>query len=109
MCAARMHADEADIDTALVRRLLTAQFPRWAELLLRPVDSAGTENALYRPGEDMAVRLPRRDGGTGVERRQRWLRRLAPGLPVAVPDPLGSGRRRRGLPLELVRPTLAGR
>ncbi|WP_267891158.1 hypothetical protein [Streptomyces dysideae] len=29
--AAKMHADELDIDAALVARLVGEQFPRWAE------------------------------------------------------------------------------
>ncbi|MFI7463308.1 hypothetical protein [Nonomuraea sp. NPDC049646] len=48
----RMHADEADIDEALVRRLLAAQFPRWAGLPLRRSPSSGTVNAVFRLGDD---------------------------------------------------------
>ena len=93
MCAARMHADEADIDEALVRRLIAAQFPQWADLPVEPVDSAGTENAMFRLGTDRVARLPRRpDAAADVEREQRWLPRLGPLLPVAVPDPVGRGR-----------------
>ncbi len=54
-----MHADEVDIDASLVGRLLAAQFPQWADLPIAPVRSAGTDNAIYRLGDDMAVRLPR--------------------------------------------------
>lgn len=46
MPPAPMHADEARIDAALVRRLLAGQFPQWAELPLKRVESAGTVNAL---------------------------------------------------------------
>jgi aminoglycoside phosphotransferase (APT) family kinase protein len=94
-----MHADEVEIDISLVRRLLAAQFPHWADLPVEPVDSAGTDNAMYRLGEDMAVRLPRIDGAVrDVEREQRWLPRLAPLLPVAVPAPLGMGMPAEGYP-----------
>lgn len=55
----KMHDDEVDINVALVRRLLTAQFPQWANLPLAPVFSAGTDNALYRLGNVLVVRLPR--------------------------------------------------
>jgi aminoglycoside phosphotransferase (APT) family kinase protein len=41
-----MHADEVDIDEALVRRLVAAQFPQWAELPIEPVLPRGTDNAL---------------------------------------------------------------
>jgi aminoglycoside phosphotransferase (APT) family kinase protein len=94
-----MHADELDIDSSLVRRLLAAQFPRWARLPLEPVPSAGTDNALYRLGDDMAVRLPRIAWAVGqVEKDQRWLPRLAPHLPLTVPTPLGRGLPGEGYP-----------
>ena len=59
-----MHADEVDTDPALVRRLLAAQFADWADLPIEPVEPRGTDNALYRVGEDMVARLPRRPGTT---------------------------------------------
>ena len=55
----RMHDDEVDTDVDLVRRLLASQFPQWAELPIARVASAGTDNAIYRLGDDLAVRLPR--------------------------------------------------
>ncbi|MCP3753313.1 aminoglycoside phosphotransferase family protein [Streptomyces sp. TBY4] len=95
----RMHAGEPDIDTALVRRLIAAQFPRWAGLPVERVDTAGTSNAMYRLGGDMVVRLPRTAGSAGdVEAEQNWLTRLAPSLPVAVPVPLGIGGPAEGYP-----------
>src|SRR5881394_3798549 len=47
----KMHADEVETDTSLVGRLLTAQFPQWAALPIRPVPFWGTDNALYRLGD----------------------------------------------------------
>jgi aminoglycoside phosphotransferase (APT) family kinase protein len=88
-----MHPDETPVDLALVRGLLAAQFPQWAGLTVEPVDSSGTDNAMYRLGEDMAVRLPRIDWAAGnVEREQQWLPLLAPLLPVPIPVPLGKGK-----------------
>jgi aminoglycoside phosphotransferase (APT) family kinase protein len=55
----KMHADEVDTDPSLVSRLLADQFPQWRDLPIEPVESSGTDNAIYRLGEDMAVRLPR--------------------------------------------------
>lgn len=99
MCAGKMHADEVDTDVSLVRRLLAAQFPRWAHLPIEPVPSAGTDHAIYRLGEEMAVRLPRIQRATGqVEKERRWLPRLAPHLPLAVPVPLARGSPAEGYP-----------
>ncbi len=97
---ARMHADEIEIDAPLVRRLIATQFPRWAELPVAEVRSAGTDNAMYRLGDDLAVRLPRQPGAAHqVEKEQRWLPRLAPLLPLDVPVPLGRGVPGEGYPL----------
>jgi aminoglycoside phosphotransferase (APT) family kinase protein len=97
--AVKMHADEIDIDASLVTRLLAAQFPQWAHLPVEPVPSAGTDNALFRLGDALTVRLPRIAWATGqVEKDQRWLPRLAPHLPLTVPAPLGRGLPGAGYP-----------
>lgn len=94
-----MHAAEADIDTALVRRLVAGQFPAWADLPVEPVPSSGTDNAMYRLGDDLAVRLPRIPAAAGnVALEQEWVPLLAPLLPVAVPAPVGLGTPADGYP-----------
>lgn len=101
MSAGKMHVDEVDTDTSLVRRLLAAQFPRWAELPIAPVRSAGTDNALYRLGDDIVVRLPHieiESATRQVEKEHEWLPRLAPLLPLAVPVPLAKGTPGEGYP-----------
>lgn len=96
-----MHADEIPTDLPLVRRLLAAQFPEWAALPIEPVSSSGTDNALYRLGADMVVRLPRIHWAVGgVEKDFRWLPMLAPLLPVAIPVPLAKGTPAEGYPWE---------
>ena len=95
----KMHADEIHLDVALVRRLLADQFPEWAALPLERVPSYGTDNALFRLGEDMVVRLPRIHWATGgIAKEWRWLPVLAPHLPVAVPAPLALGAPAEGYP-----------
>jgi aminoglycoside phosphotransferase (APT) family kinase protein len=99
MPAGPMHADEARIDVSLVRRLLAAQCPGWAELPLKRVESAGTVNAVYRLGDDMAVRLPRIAAGAGDVLKERdWLPRLAPLLPFPIPEVLAVGVPGEGYP-----------
>jgi aminoglycoside phosphotransferase (APT) family kinase protein len=92
LSAGKMHADEVMTDVALVGRLIAAQFPQWAGLPIERVQSAGTDNALYRLGDAMVVRLPRIEAAAGqVEKEQRWLPHLAPHLPLAIPVPLARG------------------
>ena len=94
-----MHVDEVPTDADLVRGLLARQFPQWAHLSLEPVISAGTDNALYRLGSDMTVRLPRiRWAVDAVDKEYTWLPQLAPLLPVAVPVPLVRGVPGNGFP-----------
>lgn len=94
-----MHADEVDTDPSLVQRLVAAQFPEWADLPIKAVLPLGTDNANYRLGTDKLVRLPRQEGNVaGLERELEWLPRLAPAMPLAVPEPLGRGEPAEGFP-----------
>jgi aminoglycoside phosphotransferase (APT) family kinase protein len=97
--ARKMHPDEVETDVALVRRLLAAQFPQWADLPIAPVPFWGTDNAMYRLGDDLAVRLPRFRWTVGrVAKEQRWLPVLAPHLPLAIPVSLARGSPAEGYP-----------
>jgi aminoglycoside phosphotransferase (APT) family kinase protein len=94
-----MHVDEVSTDGALVQRLIAAQFPEWTSLTIEPVPSSGTDNALYRLGEDMVVRLPRIHWAVAGEKRAReWLPRLAPLVSVDVPVLLAAGEPADGYP-----------
>ena len=99
MALARMHDDEVEIGEPLVRRLLAAQFPHWADLPLEAVRPAGTDNAIFRLGDDLAVRLPRIHWAAGQpDREHELLPRFAPLLPLAIPVPLAKGIPGEGYP-----------
>jgi aminoglycoside phosphotransferase (APT) family kinase protein len=101
MPTGKMHPDEVETDAPLVSRLVAAQFPHWAALPIEPVRSAGTDNALYRLGDEMVVRLPRRERTTGTLKKERqWLPSLAPLLPLEIPVPLADGMPAEGYPFE---------
>ena len=89
---------EHDIDVDLVRALLAEQHP---DLVGRPLRRVGHgwDNELYRLGDDLAVRLPRRAAAAElVHHEQRWLPLLAPRLPVAIPAPVRAGTPGQGYP-----------
>lgn len=89
------------IDAALVRRLVTAQFPRWADLDVRPVEFGGWDNRTFHLGDDMTVRLPSAAGYTPqVAKEHRWLPLLAPHLPLPIPIPLAKGEPGEGYPFD---------
>jgi aminoglycoside phosphotransferase (APT) family kinase protein len=87
-----MHDDELDIDEALVRRLLRTQLPHLADLPLVIVEPWGTDHAIWRLGDDLVVRLPRIGWASAQpELEARWLPRLAPLLPIEVPETVALG------------------
>lgn len=89
----------ADINVALVSRLVAAQFPEWADLPIAPVEFDGWDNRTFRLGERMTVRLPSAKAYSGqVEKEQRWLPILGPLLPLAIPVPLAMGVPGEGFP-----------
>jgi aminoglycoside phosphotransferase (APT) family kinase protein len=88
-----------DIDVALVRRLVAAQFPEWADLPVRPVELDGWDNRTFRLGAEMSVRLPSHKAYEAqVEKEHCWLPRLAPLLPLPIPVPLALGSPAEGYP-----------
>lgn len=99
MTAGRMHEDEVVVDAQVVHRLVAEQLPQWADLPVVHASSAGTDNAMFRLGDDLVVRLPRVEWAVGgVEHEQRWLPVVGPALPVETPVPLALGRPGDGYP-----------
>lgn len=82
---------EVSIDEPLVRSLLVEQHPDLAQLPLVHVD-AGWDNALWRLGEELAVRMPRRMTAAWLtEKELQWLPHVASTLPLPVPVALRVG------------------
>ncbi len=75
---------KSGLTSELVCRLIAEQFPQWAHLPVRPADIDGWDNASFRLGEDMTVRLPSDEAYVGrqAERghRLRNERNRRPGL-----------------------------
>jgi aminoglycoside phosphotransferase (APT) family kinase protein len=82
---------EVDISCGLVVALLKEQHPDLAHLPPQLIGE-GWDNAIFRLGKDLAMRLPRRTLGANlIGHEQTWLPRLAARLPIAVPYPLRVG------------------
>ncbi len=76
---------------ALVAELLASQHSDLSLLPLRFV-AAGWDNAVFRLGDNLCVRVPRRAAGAAlIEHEQRWLPHLAPILPLPTPVPVRVG------------------
>lgn len=100
---------DVSIDASLVRGLLQAQH---ADLVSLPLVEAGEgwDNKLYRLGDDLLVRLPRRQLSAAlIEHEVRWLPQLAPRLPLRIPIPVRVGKPALGYPWTwVVNPWLRG-
>ncbi|HUC27382.1 MAG TPA: aminoglycoside phosphotransferase family protein [Streptosporangiaceae bacterium] len=93
MLAPKLHTDELDISTELAARLIAEQAPRWAQLPVQAGTAAGTECVLYRLGDELVIRMPRRAGERlDAFLTQGILARLAPLLPVPIPELVAEGQ-----------------
>ncbi len=89
------------IDAPLVRRLIAAQFPRWASLEVRPVDLDGWDNRTFRVGEALAARLPSAAGYVPQVRKEvTWLPFLASAVSLPIPEVVALGEPGEGYPFE---------
>jgi aminoglycoside phosphotransferase (APT) family kinase protein len=87
------------IDARLARRLVAAQFPQWADLEVVPVDLDGWDNRTFRLGSELSLRLPSgAQYALQVDKEQAWLPRLAPHLPLPIPEPVARGEPGQGYP-----------
>ncbi len=91
MAAAGTPAAEIEIDADLARGLLRAQHPDLADLPIRFLAS-GWDNTIFRLGDMLLLRLPRRAVAAKLLRHeQRWLPMLKDRLPLAIPAPVRIG------------------
>lgn len=89
----RMHADEIEVEDSVVHGLLAEQLPQWAGMPLRRLPPTGTDNQLFRLGDELLVRMPRIHwAAESAVWEHTWLPRLAPHLPLTVPAPVALGQ-----------------
>lgn len=89
---------ELSVSPDLVRALLADQHPQYAHLPIR-FSGEGWDNFLFRLGDDLAVRMPRRKIAVDlIEGEQLWLGRIAPSLPLPIPAPVAVGEPGHGFP-----------
>lgn len=90
-----------DIPRELAASLIRQQFPQWADLDVRPVERSGWDNATFRLGDTMKVRLPRAACyEASIKIENDVLPRLAPFMTCAIPEPLELGRPSDRYPLQ---------
>lgn len=88
-----------EINVALVRKLVAAQFPQWSHHAIKPIVPDGWDNRTFRLGDHLTVRLPSAEAyAAQAEKEQYWLPRLARQLPLPIPIPVALGAPGQGYP-----------
>ena len=92
--------DKLDIPLSLVKKLIEEQFPQWAHLPIKTIESGGWDNKTFRLGEEMSIRLPSAaEYGLQVQKEHKWLPLLAPHVSFPIPTPLALGQPSKNYPL----------
>lgn len=87
-----MRADQILADVVLANDLVRMQFPQWADLAISQENSTGTDNAIFRLGDDLLVKFPLRASAIGqITKDFYWLPRLAPHVTLEIPVPIAKG------------------
>ena len=99
-----MHPDQLDVSLATVTRLIANQLPAYSDLPVRPVETVGTVNAIFRVGDDLAARFPLRAADPDVVHdaltaEARAAAEFSAVSPVPSPQPVAIGRPGPGYPL----------
>lgn len=93
-----MPAAEVDVNTELVASLLAEQHPDLADLLLVELAN-GWDNVIFRLGDELTVRVPRRHAAAVlIEHEQAVLPGFAARLPIPIPATVRIGRPGCGYP-----------
>ncbi|MGH7911030.1 MAG: aminoglycoside phosphotransferase family protein [Candidatus Dormibacteraceae bacterium] len=99
-----MHPDQVGITVEVVRALVDEQFPQWRQEEIRPLQSAGTVNAIFRLGSELSARFPLRlaDGQevrATLHREARAAEQVAKVSPVPTPEVVALGEPGDGYPM----------
>ena len=87
-----MPAAEVDVTLELIEALVSEQHPDLAGLAVVELAN-GWDNAMFRLGDDLIVRAPRREMAARlIDHEQAVLPEFAERLPIAIPAPIRAGR-----------------
>jgi aminoglycoside phosphotransferase (APT) family kinase protein len=91
-------AAQTSLSVELAQQLIANQFPDLADLPVHFV-AEGWDNAMYRVGDDLCARLPRRKIAEDlIKIEQHWLGQISDLLPVPIPAVVRLGKPDLGYP-----------
>ena len=80
------------INPSLIRCLVDGQFPQWKDLPIRPVKYSNWRHKDFYLGDQMLIRVPKDSiNDRQLQKEHHWLAKLAPHLPLKIPELLALG------------------
>jgi aminoglycoside phosphotransferase (APT) family kinase protein len=84
-----MHPNEIQVTTDQAHTLVATHYPQWVHLPIEPAPLSGTDHTMFRLGDDMALRVPRRPSAVlQVLKEQEFLPAISRSLTIATPTPI---------------------
>ena len=81
-----------NIDEKLVKRLVSQQFPKWANLSIQPVAQSGWDNRTFHLGDDMSIRMPCAEQySPQILKEFKWLPYLSEQVSIEITTPIALG------------------
>ena len=86
------------LSSGIAARLISTQFPELAEKKILPMTGAGTDNLIFRIGDDLCARFPKVPWAADTARREALALPRFAGAPLSAPEVYGLGRPGTGYP-----------
>lgn len=86
------------LSAGIAARLISQQFPELAAKKVLPMPEAGTDNFIFRIGDDLCARFPKAAWAAGTARREAAVLPRFSEAPLAVPEVYGLGGPGPGYP-----------
>lgn len=86
------------LDEVVAARLIQSQFPELSGEVLKPLPATGTDNNIFRIGNNLCARFPKVPWARGAATREALVLPRFAGAPLAVPEVYGLGAPGEGYP-----------
>ena len=81
-----------EINTKIVKELISNQFPKWKHLSIKQVEQSGHDNRTFHLGNEMTIRLPSSEAYVDqVEKELKWLPILRQYITTQISSPIEKG------------------
>lgn len=87
----KMHIGELDLDLFAIQNMVHQHYPASKDLIFHETDLGGTQNHIFKLGDDLYLRLPRMEGDTQILTETKWMEYIRPHVSFPLPIPVYVG------------------